>query len=155
LLYLPMPTGDLLLANQRTNTPASSSNIKVYQVSGPNLTPYLQLTGDEPLPDGTTPPAFSFDIFNFTYGDGPDPSAGDVNLDGVVDDADLLAVLFAFGQTGTDLVEDVNRDGVVDDADLLTVLFNFGSNPTARYLFVIMANPPQGADRLDIYRVNP
>ncbi|BCW95835.1 MAG: hypothetical protein WHS44_07225 [Fimbriimonadales bacterium] len=51
---------------------------------------------------------------------------GDVNGDGCVDDADLLAVLFAFGQTGSGLPEDVNEDGVVDDADLLTVLFNFG-----------------------------
>jgi hypothetical protein len=52
---------------------------------------------------------------------------GDVNGDGCVDDADLLAVLFAFGQTGSGLPEDVNGDGVVDDADLLIVLFNFGS----------------------------
>jgi hypothetical protein len=35
-------------------------------------------------------------------------------------------VLFAFGQTG-DLPEDLNMDGIVDDADLLIVLFNFGS----------------------------
>jgi photosystem II stability/assembly factor-like uncharacterized protein len=56
------------------------------------------------------------------------PSAvpGDVNGDGCVDDADLLTVLFAFGQSGSGLPEDVNGDGVVDDADLLTVLFNFG-----------------------------
>jgi len=52
---------------------------------------------------------------------------GDVNGDDCIDDADLLAVLFAFGQTGTNLPEDVNMDGVVDDADLLLVLFNFGS----------------------------
>lgn len=52
---------------------------------------------------------------------------GDVNGDGCVDDTDLLAVLFAFGQAGSDLPEDVNRDGVVDDTDLLIVLFNFGS----------------------------
>ncbi len=51
---------------------------------------------------------------------------GDVNGDGCVDDADLLAVLFAFGSTGGG-AEDVNGDGIVDDADLLTVLFNFGS----------------------------
>ena len=51
---------------------------------------------------------------------------GDVNGDGCVDDADLLAVLFTFGQTGN-LPEDLNMDGVVDDADLLIVLFNFGS----------------------------
>ena len=35
-------------------------------------------------------------------------------------------VLFAFGQTGDNLAEDLSRDGIVDDADLLIVLFNFG-----------------------------
>ncbi len=53
--------------------------------------------------------------------------AGDVDGDGCVDGADLLAVLFAFGNSGSGLSEDVNEDGVVDDADLLIVLFNFGS----------------------------
>jgi len=43
-----------------------------------------------------------------------------------VDDADLLRVLFAFGQSGSDMPEDLNGDGVVDDADLLIALFNFG-----------------------------
>ena len=52
---------------------------------------------------------------------------GDVNADGFVDDADLLAVLFAFGSSGDCLDEDVNLDGTVDDADLLAVLFNFGA----------------------------
>ncbi|MCX7688372.1 MAG: hypothetical protein N2045_10415 [Fimbriimonadales bacterium] len=50
---------------------------------------------------------------------------GDANFDGCLDDADLLAVLFAFGQTGN-RPEDVNDDGIVDDADLLMVLFHFG-----------------------------
>jgi probable HAF family extracellular repeat protein len=54
--------------------------------------------------------------------------SGDVDANGCVDDADLLAVLFAFGSTGSTLGrEDANCDGVVDDADLLIVLFNFGS----------------------------
>ena len=53
--------------------------------------------------------------------------AGDVNRDGCVDDADLLQVLFAFGNTGANLPEDLTGDGTVDDADLLQVLFNFGS----------------------------
>ncbi|MCS7301727.1 MAG: DVUA0089 family protein, partial [Fimbriimonadales bacterium] len=53
-------------------------------------------------------------------------AGGDVNLDNCIDDADLLAVLFAFGNTGTFLPEDVTCDGIVDDADLLVVLFNFG-----------------------------
>jgi len=55
------------------------------------------------------------------------PHRGDVDENGCVDDADLLGVLFAFGQTGELGRVDVNCDGVVDDADLLIVLFNFGS----------------------------
>jgi hypothetical protein len=55
------------------------------------------------------------------------PEEGDVDGNGCVDDADLLAVLFAFGNTGTNLPEDLTGDGTVDDADLLEVLFNFGS----------------------------
>lgn len=51
---------------------------------------------------------------------------GDVDFSGCIDDADLLAVLFAFGSTGA-RNEDVNYDGVVDDADLLSVLFQFGT----------------------------
>lgn len=50
---------------------------------------------------------------------------GDVNDDGCVDDADLLAVLFSFG--GDDPDADLDNNGVVDDADLLLVLFNFGN----------------------------
>ncbi len=53
---------------------------------------------------------------------------GDVDNNGCVDDADLLAVLFAFGNSGSNLGRvDVNCDNVVDDADLLEVLFHFGS----------------------------
>lgn len=52
--------------------------------------------------------------------------AGDVNGDGCTDDADLLEVLFNFGQTGSSST-DLNQDGVVDDADLLEVLFQFGN----------------------------
>ncbi len=51
----------------------------------------------------------------------------DVNGSGCVDDADLLAVLFAFGNSGSGLPEDLNTDGIVDDADLLEVLFTFGT----------------------------
>lgn len=54
------------------------------------------------------------------------PIEGDVNCDGIVDDADLLNVLFEFGSTAI-TPADVNNDGIVDDADLLLVLFNFGS----------------------------
>jgi hypothetical protein len=51
----------------------------------------------------------------------------DTNRDGIVDDADLLIVLFAFDGAGFNNA-DVNCDGIVDDADLLIVLFEFGSS---------------------------
>jgi probable HAF family extracellular repeat protein len=54
------------------------------------------------------------------------PRRGDVDRNGCVDDADLLAVLFAFGGQGY-RNEDLNWDGIIDDADLLIVLFNFGN----------------------------
>jgi len=69
---------------------------------------------------------------------------GDVNGDNVVDDADLLSVLFAMGRScPADCPEDLNGDGVVDDADLLTVLFNMGAQgaPT----FAGQVQSPQGA----------
>lgn len=53
------------------------------------------------------------------------PPAADLNGDGCVDDSDLVAVLFAFGEEES--VADVNLDGVVDDADVLAVLFEFGA----------------------------
>lgn len=52
---------------------------------------------------------------------------GDVDGDGCVDDVDLLRVLFAFGQRGSNLPEDLNRNWIVDDADLLEILLNFGT----------------------------
>lgn len=51
---------------------------------------------------------------------------GDANRDNQIDDADLLIVLFSFGQSGANPA-DLNGDGTVDDADLLIVLFNFGT----------------------------
>jgi len=50
---------------------------------------------------------------------------GDVDGSGCVDDADLIRVLFAFGQTGN-TPEDLNGDHLVDDSDLLIVLQHFG-----------------------------
>lgn len=94
------------------------------------------------------PQGFAYREFLFTVN-------GDVNGDEVIDDADLLAVLFAFG--ASEDAADLNNDGIVDDADLLTVLFNFGSNPQALYLFVVSSQLTQSGtnDRLDIYRVEP
>ncbi|MCL6536630.1 MAG: hypothetical protein K6U77_11230 [Armatimonadetes bacterium] len=59
------------------------------------------------------------------YGGGFTGVFGNVNGDSIVDDADLLQVLFNFGSN--DAATDTNGDGIVDDADLLTVLFNFGA----------------------------
>jgi hypothetical protein len=55
------------------------------------------------------------------------PCPADVNRDGTVDDADLLIVLFAYGDEGFNNA-DVNCNGTVDDADLLIVLFEFGNS---------------------------
>lgn len=70
------------------------------------------------LTDGITVPNLIPVVFQ---SDAP----GDVNNDNIVNDGDLLAVLFAFGNPGGP--EDLNRDGAVNDADLLLVLFNFGA----------------------------
>jgi hypothetical protein len=149
--YLRTSAGDFLVYNRRTGDANNRLNkVFIASGSGASWTPYAELLGNEPLPNGSTPNAYGFDIFNFTSGFGPDPSKGDVNLDSIVDDADLLAILFAFGSS--DAAVDVNSDGVVDDADLLTVLFNFGSSPQAQYLFIVHSSI--GTDRLDIYRVD-
>jgi hypothetical protein len=148
--YLRTPTGSNFLIYNRRGTSPPLNKVFIATGSGAAWTPYTELTGDEPLPNGSTPNPFGGNIFNFTSGFGPDPSKGDVNLDGIVDDADLLAILFAFGSS--DAAVDVNSDGIVDDADLLTVLFNFGSSPQAQYLFVVHSTI--STDRLDIYRVD-
>ena len=76
------------------------------------------------------PAAFAEAIINTmdweAYGGGFTGVFGNVNGDSIVDDADLLQVLFNFGSD--DAATDTNGDGIVDDADLLTVLFNFGAS---------------------------
>jgi Legume lectin domain. len=68
------------------------------------------------------------DILSWSFTPFRTENSGDIDINGCVDDAYLLAVLFAFGSTGSYLGRvDVNCDGIVDDADLLIVLFNFGS----------------------------
>ncbi len=54
--------------------------------------------------------------------------AGDATGDGLVDFADLNAVLSSFGQSGESIVGDVDCDGVVNFADLNAVLSNFGAS---------------------------
>jgi len=91
--------------------------------------PYNYFGNNSPSvgPDGTVYVAASRDNADsqVLYAFAPAP-VGDINADGCIDDADLLAVLFAFGSTGC-LPEDGTGDGIVDDADLLEVLFNFGN----------------------------
>ena len=79
---------------------------------------------------------------------------GDVDESGCVDDADLLAVLFAFGNSGLSLGRvDVNCDGTVDDADLLIVLFNFGlgcGGGTRESVYISDRDAQRGVLRYDI-----
>jgi hypothetical protein len=49
----------------------------------------------------------------------------DVNGDGAVDVADLIAVILAWGQTG-ELAEDVDGSGTVDVGDLVAVVLAWG-----------------------------
>ncbi|MFN4032389.1 MAG: peptidoglycan DD-metalloendopeptidase family protein [Fimbriimonadales bacterium] len=50
----------------------------------------------------------------------------DIDGNGCVDDADLIALLIRFGET-VDSAEDINWDGIVDDADLIALLMDFGA----------------------------
>ncbi|RMH10782.1 MAG: hypothetical protein D6697_00235 [Armatimonadetes bacterium] len=50
---------------------------------------------------------------------------GDVDGNNLVDDADLLYILLAYGSHSP--AYDLNGDNWIDDADLLIVLFNFGA----------------------------
>ena len=64
-------------------------------------------------------------------GDGiPDVCVCPIDLDdsGVVDFADLLLVLAAWGRCGV-CIEDIDKDGIVDFNDLLIVLSNWGLCP--------------------------
>lgn len=73
-------------------------------------------------------PLFSFRQTRVLYGlNVPFLSPTDIDLNGCVDDSDLLRILFQFGATGFLLPEDVDGNGTVDDGDLLQVLFAFGS----------------------------
>jgi len=97
--------------NVRLN--ASHSNYKLIAKAGTFLS--VTLSGIN-VPSG----GFAYVPLTFIYN-------GDVNGDDTIDDAALLALLFAFG-SGPDYEgpEDLDGDGDVDDVDLLIVLFNFG-----------------------------
>jgi hypothetical protein len=80
---------------------------------------YVDLGGGS----GNPAPVAAFDYLQILS----DYHPADVNCDGIVDDADLLQVLFAFGTQRCNHPADINGDRVVDDADLLQVLFGFGA----------------------------
>jgi len=61
------------------------------------------------------------DDFMFVFA--PNPNPADLNGDGVVDGADLAALLIQWGTNGP---ADLNNDGVVNGADLATLLTNWG-----------------------------
>jgi hypothetical protein len=70
---------------------------------------------------GTISPSTSQDRWLFWLDMG---RLGDV--DGCVDDGDLLEVSFSFGEVGMNLRGDLDGDGMVGESDLLEVLLHFG-----------------------------
>lgn len=68
--------------------------------------------------------AYLFNLDWEAYGGGLTGVFGNLNGDNIVNNADLLQVLFNFGSSNPD--GDANGDGIVNNADLLLVLFNFG-----------------------------
>ncbi len=55
----------------------------------------------------------------------------DVNIDGVVDGADLAIVLGSWGTSGNFGGADINGDGTIDGFDLGSLLASWGVCPTA------------------------
>lgn len=99
-----------------------------FEDNGGNANNFLTVEGylfciDSPYMFAT---AVASDMDWEAYGGGFTGVFGNVNSDSIVDDADLLQVLFNFGSD--DPASDANGDGLVDDADLLLVLFNFGAS---------------------------
>jgi hypothetical protein len=122
---LALLTGGAELGDACRGTYLSNQSLPAMNIGNPSQ--------QFPNPAWSRCPDSPFDSFPFSFvalaGDHyvsvqPCP-AGDVNGDGCVDDADLLIVLFNFGNAGGQ--GDVNNDNIVDDADLLIVLFNFGA----------------------------
>jgi len=95
---------------------------RVVTIFDPNTGQY---TAAQPGSNYSTRGTLRYDLIEILGEPNQGGPEGDVNGDGCVDDADLLIVLFNFGNTGGQ--GDVNNDGIVDDADLLIVLFNFGA----------------------------
>jgi hypothetical protein len=101
-----------------------------FEDNGGDANNFLRVEGYLFCPDEPTGALFATAVINTmdweSYAGGFTGVFGNVNGDSIVDDADLLQVLFNFGSN--DAATDTNGDGIVDDADLLTVLFNFGAS---------------------------
>ena len=101
-----------------------------FEDNGGDPNNFLRVEGYLFCPDEPTGALFATAVINTmdweSYAGGFTGVFGNVNGDNIVDDADLLQVLFNFGSD--DAATDTNGDGIVDDADLLTVLFNFGAS---------------------------
>jgi hypothetical protein len=101
-----------------------------FEENGGDANNFLRLEGYLFCPNVPIDALFATAIVNTmdweAYGGGFTGVFGNVNGDNIVDDADLLQVLFNFGSN--DPAADANGDGIVDDADLLIVLFNFGAS---------------------------
>jgi hypothetical protein len=101
-----------------------------FEDNGGDANNFLRVEGYLFCPDEPTGALFATAVINTmdweSYAGGFTGVFGNVNGDNIVDDADLLQVLFNFGSN--DAASDANGDGIVDDADLLTVLFNFGAS---------------------------
>ena len=101
-----------------------------FEDNGGDANNFLRVEGYLFCPDEPTGALFATAVINTmdweSYAGGFTGVFGNVNGDNIVDDADLLQVLFNFGSN--DPAADTNGDGIVDDADLLTVLFNFGAS---------------------------
>jgi hypothetical protein len=105
-----------------TGSPRPLSDFPALQAvaqAGGQIGLYVDLGGG----GGSPAPVATFDYLQILS----DYHPADVNCDGIVDDADLLQVLFAFGVQQCNHPADINGDGTVDDADLLQVLFSFGA----------------------------
>ncbi len=66
-------------------------------------------------------------------------AVGDVNADGIVNEADADALMSAIDAGKTEEIYDLNGDGKVDVADLAYVTMNYGSNVQATALSVLNA----------------
>ncbi len=106
-----------------SGSPQSLSELPALQavaIGGGQIGLYVDTAGGQ----GSPPAVAWFDYLEIDNS----PHPADLNADGIVDDADLLMVLFAFGETSCHHPADIDGNGVVDDADLLAVLFAFGES---------------------------